>query len=187
MNDMDKAFWIEGVKSNWWLIAIMVLCLAVPAGRFLLGPTHETGGILNTPQPPSAAGLVDSSQLDARRNQDPFRTKRMQEALETIAKHEARLEANPATEEATSLLNAMGNLYCMRLQDYEKASHCYRRALEENGDALRNRDSYIGLARCYEKAGEPIKANQVYLDMKAAFPPDSQEYAFAEAKLRGRI
>ncbi len=102
-------------------------------------------------------------------------------ALEQIAEHEAKVEANPDDEDVPAYLMAMGNLYRQKMVDYEKAAECYERLLYDYEDWDGVRVVYMQLATCYERLNKPTKAKAVYEQMLDVFPADSQEYEIAHA------
>lgn len=102
-------------------------------------------------------------------------------ALEQIAEHEAKIEANPDDEDVPAYLMAMGNLYRQKMLDYESAAECYKRLLYDYEDWEGVRVVYMQLATCYERLNKPFEAKAVYEQMLDVFPADSQEYEIAHA------
>jgi len=102
-------------------------------------------------------------------------------ALEQIAEHEAKVEADPDHEDTPAYLMAMGNLYRQKMVDYEKAAECYELLLVDHSDWDGVRVAYMQLATCYERLDQPELAKVVYEKMLKVFPSDSQEHEIAYA------
>ena len=103
---------------------------------------------------------------------------RVQEVMDTIESHRVRLEEAPDAPEAPVLLEAMGNLYTLRLGDWQMAVHCYEDLLLRYPEYNKGR-VYVGLATAYGKAGNMEMEEQVYSEMMREFPAGSTEYQLA--------
>ena len=98
-----------------------------------------------------------------------------------IASHQARIDANPDDPESPVLLEAMGNLYMLKLNDYEMAAYCYEQVLSRYPDADKT-TAYIGLVTALEKKGDTEGVNRICREIRKEFPPESVEHQWAAEK-----
>lgn len=170
-----------------WPLAALALAIAIgAAAAILLGgePPKPTASAATSVSSPEGQRVVVGADADGPRAMTPRKTPE-EKTRDTIASHEARVQAEPDAPEAPALLCAMGNLYRQKLGDYEKAAEAYSLLLAKypNWEGLQR--VYLNLAICYEKLGRTDDENWVYEQMMEHFPEDSQEYLFAKSKLYG--
>jgi tetratricopeptide (TPR) repeat protein len=174
----------ELLRRDWYFAVPLAICVGVvcfklvtsdPAGS---GEGEET--IITTGITPKSDGLG----LEAL--QRPPKSAR-EKAIEVIGAHQKRIEKDRESEEAPALYAAMGNLYRLKVQDYEEAARCYELLLLDYPDWPNIRTVYVQLATCYERLGDWKGVERVYKGMMAKFPKESQEYQYAQAKLAGDL
>lgn len=110
-----------------------------------------------------------------------------EKAIETIRAHRARIDEDPSSEDAPALLAAIGNLNLQKVGDYEEAARNYELLLLDYPDWQNNRNVYLQLATCYEKLSDPARIRRIYTKIMNEFPEESQEYQYAQARLRGDV
>ena len=96
----------------------------------------------------------------------------------TIESYWARFNETPDAPDAPSLLEAMGNLYALRLGDHQMAAYCYQELLSRYPEYNKQR-AYVGLVTALENSGETERATQVYNEMMRVYLTDSIEYKWA--------
>lgn len=104
---------------------------------------------------------------------DPLDTVR-----DAIKCHQENLDEAPDAPEAPVLLEAMGNLYSLRLGDYQMAVNCYQDLLLRYPEYHKGR-VYVNMATAYEKAGDMEMEEHIYTEMMREFPKGSAEYQIA--------
>lgn len=112
----------------------------------------------------------------------PERPTPQDEARKTIARYEQELEAEPDSPDTPARLMALGNLYKQKLLDFEQAAYQYRQVTTRFPDFAQVGLAYIELSDCYERLNDWRAAQMVYREMSERFPPDSQEYLYAQQK-----
>ena len=141
----------------------------------------------------------EKPRMTVKPNQGPMSQQEMQEKMETarnvappdpaeearhsIEQHRARIEAEPDSPERPALLQAMGNLYRLKLIDYPNAAWCYEQIILNYPDWAGTSMVYGDLATCYENMGDQEKATRTYMEMMRVLPETSQEYLYAKDKL----
>ena len=106
-----------------------------------------------------------------------------EKVIEVITSYQEKIDNEPQSEEAPALLSAKGNLYRQKLGDYEKAANAYELLLIDYPNWEGIKAVYPALATCYERLQNMDEADQTYERMMNAFPKDSEEYKYAQAKL----
>lgn len=118
-------------------------------------------------------------ELEAAKNYEPPSS--LDKTRSTIESHRRRYEGNTDAPDAPALLEAMGNLYMMRMGDYGMAAYCYQEILHRYPDWNRRR-AYVGLATAYSKMGDLENEMRIYNEMMKEYPKDSVEYKWAADK-----
>jgi len=103
------------------------------------------------------------------------------ETLDVIESYRAMIEEAPDAPESPVLMESMGNLYLLKLKDYEKAAYCYEQLLQRYPDYHRDR-AYVGLITSLEKMEDVERFTRACNDMMKEFPKDSVEYKWAADK-----
>lgn len=170
---MNKAFLSDMLRRNWYLVAVLVVCAAWPAYKLAGGSTKTDGGetgVIVEPEPP----VPTPPSVEER-------------TLATIKEHGEQIEADPDAPDAPARLAAMGNLYLQKLGNYQEAARCYELVLVDYPEWEGVGNVYIQVATCYERLEDRQNARRIYEKMLEHFPPDAQEYAYAQGKLAGEI
>lgn len=168
------------VAKNWYLFLLLAVCVGVPA-YYLLSQSPQAAATGNLD---AATNIVQVVRATPKPQE---RVTPQDKAREAIASHEAKIQAEPGSEDVPALWAAMGNLYRSKLGDYHEAARCYENIFVDHPDWPGMRGVYIQLATCYERTGDIEGARRVYLKMTDEFPEESREYEYAWAKLQGEI
>jgi tetratricopeptide (TPR) repeat protein len=175
----------RGMRPKWSLLIVAVLGAALVL--WLLLPGQE-----ETPDQPGGAGAPalapEPAQQELRQRLEeaqavPQRVDPQEELLDTIEAQRAAVEADPRSEEAPGLLNAMGNLYLQRLVDYESAAEAYQRLLLEYPDWEGNYSVFPQLEVCYEQLGDGEGLRWLWGLMMERFPPESELHHYGAEQL----
>lgn len=175
---MSNRFWTHALRENWYLAVALVLCVGAFAYKWTTssGPAEEPA-----PSPNVTAIAARQGFEELQRAQ---RTPR-DTVMETIREHQAKIEAEPGSEDTPALMTAIGNLYRHKLGDERQAAQYYETVLLDHPDYPNARAVYIQLASCYEQLNETENAMRVYRTMMEKFEEDTQEYQFARSMLNG--
>jgi tetratricopeptide (TPR) repeat protein len=176
---MNRSFLAQAARDNWYLIAaFLLLVVSIPVFALRSDPSEATEIPPSNSKITLAAGLGDVEYMPvAARSATEVR------ARQTIAEHQQRFDADPKSVEAPALLGAMGNLYRQKLSDYEQAAGCFERLISEYPDDSGVRDAYLQLMICYERLGDQENRSRVLRRIMSAYPPESEEHAYAALQL----
>ncbi len=158
-------------------VAVSAIVLSGCGGK--PGEPQQRGG---TVRPGFAPQQVDAQGAPADFPAPPERLTPQDEARNTIEEYTRQIEAEPDNPDTPARLMAMGNLYKQKLLDFEQAAVQYRELTARFPDYPQVGLAYIELADCLEKLNDWRSAQLVYREMMEHFPPDSQEYLFAQQK-----
>ena len=175
------AFW-ELVRAEWQLTLVLGLVVAaIPFGAYYgWGTSSSEPRVL--PQAVANAPVQRVPKPSVVRPTEPRATDQ-DVARQTIAEHQARLDANPKSDDAPALLSAMGNLYRQKLLDYEQAAGCFERLISDYPQWPSVRDAYLQLVVCYDRLGDLENRSSILRRIMSDFPPQSEEYLFASREL----
>ena len=184
---MSARFARDTLLRNWYLIVALVLVAVI------LGVKLSTGGD-NTPAREDTAQATRQARSAPATAQtppagwQPAEQRERERALAQIREYEVKLEEEqPEEAQAAVLWGAMGNLYRQKLGDYGEAARCYEMALYNEPEPLNARKIYVQLGTCYERLRDKDKQRKLYEEMLEVFPEGSQEYEYANAKLKAEI
>lgn len=107
--------------------------------------------------------------------------------IRVIQEHRTRIESDLNDPERPALLQAMGNLYRHKLNDYENAAWCFQQIVQNYPEWPGTAMVYGDLATCYELLGDTAGMTRTYMEMMRVLPDYSQEYLYAKEKLESRI
>lgn len=167
------------LRENWYLAALLVLLLAGAAilhGRSGGGPASNGAA---RPDAPPGAPQAGPAMLEP----PPPRPDDQEQAHAKIGKLQDAYDADPKGVDAPAALNGMANLNRQKLMNYDEAIRLYEVLLLDFPDWEGISRVYPNLATCYERKGDNDGARSVYKRMMEKFPPDSQEYLYAQAQL----
>ena len=176
---------LPALRRYWPVGAIVGACLLLALLLRILGGDKEAQ------QRADSTPAVGRSALPHPVEEAP----RLPPAPPTRARHDKRKETRALIDEyqhaldsrsakdTPATLMAMGNLYRQKLLDYEKASECYLRIIEEYPDSPQASSAWVQLSTCYEELNAGERLNRLHLDMLEHFPEGSQEHAYARHKL----
>ena len=173
--------------KNKWFLALSVSVVLI--GVALIGAISSSGGEGDNSPPkkvvlrPTTSPLKPEKireHLEAAQSYEPPNP--IQKVKDTIESHRARVEEAPDDPESPVLLEAMGNLYSLKLNDYGMAAYCYEQLLLKYPDFNKG-GAYIGMITCYEKMGDTERAARTCNEMLKEFPEDSLEYKWATEKI----
>jgi TolA-binding protein len=108
-----------------------------------------------------------------------------EQARDAIARHEEKIAEDPNGKDVPAYMLAIANLYITKLGDNESASSYLEDLIRRSPDSNLVPEAYAKLAKCYDRMGQPGLAQDIYRRMMQTFPEGSQEWEYAQAKLRG--
>lgn len=118
------------------------------------------------------------------RIESPQELSEVAKVQQQIAAYEQQIQAEPQSEDTPARLLAVANLYMTRLRDYDKAATTYEYLIQQYPTWEHIGQVYIQLSTCYTNAGKQAEANRLAMRMLEIFPPDSQEYLYAQSLLK---
>ena len=176
---MNKEVFREGLRKNWYLLAILALLAAFAAVKLLTASSGDTqapsGAAAGSPALPPAQQSLETL-LDVLQPDEEAKT------FAQIDEYQKKIDAEAEAEDTPYYLMAMGNLYQQKLGDYEKASFCYERIIADFPSSNAWRDAFLQLETCYLALEDETKLRRLYKQMIVGFPEDSQEYLYARQK-----
>lgn len=106
---------------------------------------------------------------------------------EAIERYEKLLLTAPDDPENADEMLALANLYLQKRQDYKRAAQWYLEYANSYLTAEHPQAGliYIQLLTCYEKLGDNESLLDTCRQMLRVFPPESQEYLYADKMIRG--
>lgn len=186
---LPKKSILDRENIKWFLVASVCIILVFLSIIGFVSNTDDTEEETGKPavvlrsQTPTAKPAEIRERLEAARDYEP--PDPIQETKDIIASHRERLEENPEDPEAPVLLEAMGNLYLLRLQDYEMAAYCYEQLLRRYPDSKER--AYMGLVTALERANDVEGTVRICREIRKEFPEDSVMYQWAVEKVRKDI
>lgn len=172
---------IAAARKHGYLAGLMGMCvLLVAIGLVtmkLKGSEAVSRPVKTTPAENKLRNVLDAAPKPAAEQQPSDK------AAAEIESYKKQLENNPASQDTPAVLNAMGNLYRQKFQDYKQAAQQYERIILEFPDWEGTHAVFPLLVTCYEKLNDGQSLNWLYQEMMRRFPEDSQEYLFAKTKL----
>lgn len=162
----------------WYLVVVLVVIALVVVYKLAVG--GEAAPVLEN------AGAAASNGLAAPNAAAAPVAKRLSEeekARATIASHQKKFEEDAHAEDAPSLLLAIGNLNKQKLRDYREAARNYELLIKDYPDWVGISGVYPQLMSCYELLEDSEGLRWLYKEMSEKFPPESNEYKYAQAKL----
>lgn len=134
-----------------------------------------------------ARGEEDEAEA-ARALRAPERAPRVNPADEAMERYERELAADPDNPANARTMIALANLYLQQRQDYARAAQWYREYLNRNNnpDDPQTGVTYAQLLRCYEAMEDSDLIISLCREMIRVFPPERQEYIYADKFLRGQ-
>ena len=183
---MGESTFVQFLRQNWLLVLIMTLAVvgaAVGTVMAALGRGQTPGALPIVQLNPNTVLSEDQMREILFAPPPPPPPTPAEEKLKTIKEHRARFEANPDGPEANALLSAMGNLY-RQIGDFNNAAWSYQQYLKRFPERPGRTGVYMNLAACYDQLGEADKLSSLFVEMMKEFPPDSNQYKYAEARLK---
>ena len=181
---MNKAFLVQAVKENWYLVAALV---AMPVVGLIVALQPEKADddiqaatVEVTMSDEEAATLRANAQQSvpwARTNRSD------QDVDEAIDTYKAQVNRDINSDESAEALANMANLYYSKRGDWENAALYYEILLDKHPDYSANKVSYANLASCYERLKVWDLARTAYERMRDHFGPGTKEYDWAIYKL----
>lgn len=183
MSDESPVAWL---KSKWYLF---LLAAMVVVGVLLFGRGTPPSEVEVEPRK-EAAGNDNQAELRGEFERAKAQSGAREEAVPpekstdtVIAEHTAKLDENPAPDEAAALLSALGNLYKQKKQDYASAARYYEQVIEKYPDWPGIKGVYHQLMTCYTNLDDQASLRLLYRKMMEVFPEESNEYLFAKDAL----
>lgn len=183
---MNTDFLKTFARKNWPFLAALAALWAVIGfygGQSLLSTATEapvaSAAAVRAPQRSAPAPIVDPAALE--------REAARASILAKVHENEEALKTTTDPVRVAAYMNGIGNMYYQRLQDYEAAAGYFERVIAEHPGCVGIAQTYVQLAMCYERLGQPDKRTATLRRMLEAFPNDSQEYAYAYQELYGYL
>jgi tetratricopeptide (TPR) repeat protein len=171
----------KGLRENWYLIAALVVFVALAAVKLVTGSDadetqkaadNQTAG----EKLPNASDTLQELQRAARPNPE-------EQARRQIEEYREKLAEEPESEDAPAYYMAMGNLQLQKFSDYEEAAKAYEQVILEFPEWEGVRKAYLQLEACYQKQEDRTGLKWLYEKMVEAFPEESNEYEYATKQL----
>ncbi|MCX5771250.1 MAG: hypothetical protein NTZ09_13420 [Candidatus Hydrogenedentes bacterium] len=105
-------------------------------------------------------------------------------AKATIADYQKRFSEDARGKDAPAFLLAMGNLNKQKLRDFKEAARNYELLINDYPDWEGIAGVYPQLMSCYEQLNDQESLRWLYKQMMEKFPPESNEYEYAQTKLQ---
>lgn len=173
----------ETLRGSWW----MVVALLAALGAVVYGVANFSGGGEAPKGRPAVLPNRVMSEDEMRgvlfKTPGDGKSDLQKRNEASLAEYRARYDGNPDDPEAPALLRAMGNLY-RQTMDYENAAWAYQQLISRFPDSPGARLAWAELVTCFERLKDTDNLTRTCLDMMKAFPEDSDEYRFAQAKLK---
>ena len=185
----DEESNLSWIVRHWYIwLVLLAVGVAIGIGQSA-GPTPDGVG---APSPENLRQDELQAKFDvalAKKNEtEP--TPCVASTDEVIDAHQERLdelEVNPNPDESAALLNALGNLHKQKKQDHATAARYFEQVIEQYPDWPGINATYHQLIACYTQLEDQESLRILYRKMVAHFPPESNEYEYAQAALAGEI
>ena len=169
----------SALAEVWYLVVILVVISLVVIYKLATGeeaaPVREKAGAagsrgLAAPDTPVAA-------MPAKRISEE------EKARATIADYQKRFSEDARGKDAPAYLLAMGNLNKQKLKNFKEAARNYELLINDYPEWQGIAGVYPQLISCYELLNDQDGLRWIYREMVDKFPPESNEYKYAQAKL----
>lgn len=177
---MSKSLVFEGIKKNWYLIAIIAVLLTVALWGASREEVTAKGSLVRSAGETTAAPGGRGPQQAKSKWTTLTRDARLRADIEN---YERELAVNRNSSETAANLYRLANLYYSNLQNYEKASLYYEDLLQSFPDYEGLNTVFPNLVACYQRMGNLALERHTYKRMRDYYPPSSQEHLFATQSL----
>ena len=178
----------QKLMGLWYLwLLLLGVGVAIGIGRSP-GPTPDAPTPKPTPSDEQEALREEFEASLAKQEETPRSETKTTD--DTIVEHQARLEeleANPVPDESAAILSALGNLHKQKKRDYRVAAGYYELLIEKYPDWPGVNAIYHQLISCYTQLNDQQSLRLLYRKMVEVFPPDSNEFEYANAGLEGTL
>jgi len=169
------------LAETWYLVAALCAISLVVIYKL------STGGELEPPPGGRPGGgspaSAKATQTAAVAQVQTVRLTEEERARQTVAEYQERLADNPKHKDAPALLLAAGNLTMIKLKDFKEAARLYELLIHDYPAWEAIAGVYPQLMTCYEQLSDSDGLRWLYKKMMDEFPPESNEYKYAQAKL----
>lgn len=169
----------SALAEVWYLVVVLVAISLVVVYKLATGgeaaPVGEKAGAavsrgLAAPDTPVAA-------MPAKRISEEEKTRAI------IADYQKRFAEDARGKDAPAYLLAMGNLNKQKLRNFKEAARNYELLIKDYPDWENIVVVYPQLISCYELLNDQDGLRWIYREMIETFPPESEDYQYAQAKL----
>lgn len=164
------------LKENWWLLLVLAAAVA-GTGYFVVFSGGGEDDMAQVTTETTGGVAVGPTRTYADRD------KTEEEARVQIQEYEEQVEEDPGHEDTASRLQAAGNLYMTKLQDYEAAALKYQQLLTEFPDFEYRTTIYPNLEVCFKQMEDNAGLTWLFEKMIELEPPDSNEAEYAKVQL----
>jgi len=169
----------SALAEVWYLVVVLVVIALVVVYKLATGgeaaPVGKTAGA-------AASRGVSAPDIPVAAKQTP-RMSEEEKARTMIAGYQKRLAEDARGKDVPALLLAMGNLYKQKLRDFKEAARNYELLINEYPEWENIVAVYPQLMSCYELLNDQESLRWLYREMMEKFPPESNEYKYAQVKL----
>lgn len=173
------------LKDNWYLVVALVVLLGGGAiAAFRSGQEDEPlpTGVVGKAQDGTEVVRLGPDAIDDEPATTGYQHLSPDERDQKyIEEYTEELNANPEADEAAGILMKLAVVY-RRQQQYDDAVIALEDILEKYPDSPHARTAVIQLPEVYQEAGDRQMARQSYERMMQFFPPESQEYQWAQKR-----
>ena len=169
----------SALAEVWYLVIILLVISLVVVYKLAVGgeaaPAEQKAGAAASQSlaaPVGAAAAVRAPRLS---EQD--------KAKATIADYQKRFAEDARGKDAPAFLFAIGNLSKQKLRDFKEAARNYELLIKDYPAWEGIAAVYPQLMSCYELLNDQQGLRWLYNEMMDKFPPESNEYKYAQVKL----
>ncbi|HUW61869.1 MAG TPA: hypothetical protein VMZ06_12790 [Candidatus Bathyarchaeia archaeon] len=169
----------SALAEMWYLVVVLVVISLVVVYKLATGgeaaPVGEKPGAAVSRGVSAPDIPVTAMQIPRRSEEEKART--------TIADYQKRFAENARGKDAPAYLLAIGNLNKQKLKNFKEAARNYALLINDYPEWEGIAGVYPQLISCYELLNDQDGLRWLYREMREKFPPESNEYKYAQAKL----
>jgi TolA-binding protein len=163
----------------WYLVVVLVVISLVVVCKLTMG--GETAPVGETAGAAALRGGVTAPDSPVAAAQAPQRMSEEEKAKTAIDDYQKRFAEDMRGTDAPAYLFAMGNLNKQKLRNFKEAARNYELLINEYPDWNNIAAVYPQLMSCYDLLNDRESLRWLYREMMEKFPPDSNEYKYAQA------
>ena len=169
----------SALAEVWYLVVVLAVIALVVAYKLATGgeavPVGEKAGAAASRGVAAPNAAVAAVQIPRMSEEEKART--------TIADYQKRFAEDARGKDAPAYLLAIGNLNKQKLRNFKEAARNYELLINDYPKWENIVAVYPQLISCYELLNDQDGLRWLYREMMEKFPPESNEYKYAQAKL----